>query len=89
MQVYATVDKAGVDRPKFSATLRDAQLTGKALPPIFRPDLRVLLVDIKTNKESLVWLLNKPEGLTPELLTEGAKRVWTFTRRGRLKEIAE
>jgi hypothetical protein len=89
MHVYATVDKASADPPKFSATLRAAQLTGKDVPPVFRPDLRVLLVDIKTNKESLVWLLNKPSGLTAELLTEGAMRVWTFTRRGALKEIAE
>ena len=89
MQVYATVDKAGVDAPKFAATLRAAQLAGKELPPVFRPDLRILLVDVKTNKDSLVWLLNKPQGLTPELLLEGALRTWTLTRRGGLKEITQ
>jgi hypothetical protein len=87
MQVYAIVDRAGVDKPKFSSTLRAAQLEGKELPPVFRPDLRILLVNVHTNKDALVWLLNNPQGLTPELLLEGALRTWTLTRRGGLKEI--
>lgn len=87
MHVYAIVDRAGVDKPKYSPTLRAAQLEGRKLPPVFRPDLRILLVNVKTDKDALVWLLNKPQGLTPELLLEAARRTWTLTRRGGLKEI--
>jgi hypothetical protein len=92
MHIYAITERDAGERDPiaFKATLREAQAHGKEhWPPTFRPCVRILLTEVKTNKESLVWLLNNPSGLTPALLTEGALRKWKLTARGGLKEIKE
>lgn len=91
MYVYAVTEREADDRDPlyFRATLKAAQDFGKKnWTPTFRPMVRILLVDVKATKESIVWLLNDHDNLL-SLMKEGALRKWRLTARGGLKEIKE
>ena len=90
MHVYAIADKSADDTEPvvFRGTLAEAKDAAKeGWTPTFRGSVRIVLVDVATHKDSLVWLLNNPRGLTHSLLLEKPLRAWKVSNRGGIQEI--
>ena len=87
MHLYLVTDSTDPETVAVHATRGDAQAMARdAFKPVFRAAARIVLIDVNTDKASLVWLLNNTAKL-PELATEGALRTWRLTARGGIKEI--
>jgi hypothetical protein len=79
---YRSFHSGADDRPHFDSTLDDARATIQSFVPSDRALVRVELVDIPVDKESIRQMLcdNHMLGVV--------QRTWCGTARGGLKEIA-
>jgi hypothetical protein len=81
MQFYRIVrDVPGVN-PDYRGTQHDAHTHAKSLSSDFWNDVRIELVDIPTDKDSLITLLNG------EAVQDKVLRTWALTDRGGLREV--
>lgn len=91
MHVYVLLDFPDNDEGAvYCATLGEAHAAAREIEEVFRPNVRIYLRDIPTDKQSFISVLNhggpharraKGEELPPPL------RTWTLTSRGGLREI--
>lgn len=67
--------------PVYSGTLGDAHLIMRSYPVTNRDEARVELIDIGTDKDALLRILNSGPPVAD------AERTWIITPRGGLKEV--
>jgi hypothetical protein len=83
MQIYKVFDTATPEvRPEFVGSLSDAHTRAKFIP--HRPDARIELADVPTDKAALLLYMNGQADIVEFLV----QRTWSLTDRGGLKEIA-
>jgi len=80
MQFYRITRYVGETDPGWAATLSAAHDMLRKHPTF--QDARIELFDIPTDKEGVLALLSRAEGLTATVL-----RTWALTPRGGLKEV--
>lgn len=81
MNFYRITQFANSD-PVYTGTLGDAHNIMRSYPATNRDEARIELIDLGTDKDALLHLLNAP----PPPAT--AERTWIITPRGGLKEVA-
>lgn len=80
MRFYLVNELGDDDRAEWAATLPEARAIVRAVPSTFRGAMRVHLVDVKTDKASLLELLARHNPAVSAPL-----RTWRGTARGGLK----
>ena len=81
MKAYRTI-RDGFEGADYDGTLSDAHATAKTLQP--RDAVRIELVEVPTDKEGILALLNRMETVTNTFTVE---RTWALTARGGLHEV--
>jgi hypothetical protein len=81
MKAYRVI-RDGAERADYEGTLSDAHATAKALTP--RDAVRIELVEVPTDKEGVLALLNRPQTVTQTFAVE---QTWALTARGGLRDV--
>jgi hypothetical protein len=84
MQLYCVEGAANDNEVLWCATRAEAQAAGKRVTPVYRPSVRIRLLNIGTDKEDVLHMLNAGVPGKAEQL-----RAWKLTARGGLADLSE